>query len=904
MVVGRAGERRQIDALLDGARNGTSRVLVLRGDAGIGKSTLLAHARERATGMQVLEMRGVEGEADLAFAGLTDLLLPVGDELDRIPRPQADALRTALALGAEPANPLTVRVGLLTLLAALAERQPVLVTVDDVQWIDRSSIETLAFAARRLAAERVAVLAAARGAERTPLDIDAAAAVTVEGLADDEARELLTERAGLSGVAADELIRTASGNPLALLELPELAGSASGPGGVEPPPVGPRVLHAFADRLERLPSGTKLAVGVVAADPAATRREIADTLHQLGLPADALEPAEAEGLLTVGADRVELRHALLRSVVYHALSGPDRREVHGALAKVLDRPRSSERQVWHRAEATLGLDEAVATALEQAARSAERRGALATAAHGLDRAASLSPDDDDRARRLLGSADAWLAAGHWDLALDQLDRASDFALDPGLRADIAASTGQLEAYRSGPERGGAILVDAAERIEHDDPVRATRLYSYAVNVAASAIDIDRAVTLATRAAECGTRAGGLSVLSGTMATVEAGLFAGDADVGTALAPLAHLADGLIDSDLADAEQVFSLVVLADFVRESWDRAERLLDVMEARARATGRLFLLAFSLVIRSELDWRRGRWTEAYTRATTDVWETPLDLPWVGSWLHAVQARIEAGLGLTEEAREHGQAALAAATATGTHAVEAWAGASLGFLELGQARPQAAVEHLTAVAELLERGRVAEPGVLWYAPDLIEAHWRLGQVGPARRALEILRAQAEATGRTWARAAARRAEGLLAPTPSAAEDAFADALAWHDRLPAPFERARTLLLLGERRLSFGRPDAGAPLQEAQAAFEHLAARPWIAQVRALTGDDAAPDTTATLTRQERRVAAVVGGGATNREAADQLFLSPRTIDFHLRNIYQKLDIRSRTELAVHIAGQ
>ncbi|MGZ4718485.1 MAG: helix-turn-helix transcriptional regulator, partial [Acidimicrobiales bacterium] len=433
--------------------------------------------------------------------------------------------------------------------------------------------------------------------------------------------------------------------------------------------------------------------------------------------------------------------------------------------------------------------------------------------------------------------------------------------------------------------------------------RATRLYSYAVNVAASGIDIDRAVALATRAAECGTRAGGLSVLSGTMATVEAGLLAGDPEVATRLAPLAHLADGLIETDLADAEHVFSLVVLADFALESWDRAERLLDLMERRARETGRLFLLAFALVIRSELDWRRGRWTEAYTRATTDVWETPLDLPWVGPWLHAVLARIEAGLGLTDEAREHGEAALAAARTTGTRAVEAWAGASLGFLELGQARPQAALEHLATVARTLEQNKVAEPGILWFASDLIEAHWRLGELGPARRALEALRTQAEATGRSWANAAVRRADGLLAPTPRDAEAAFADALAWHDRLPAPFERARTLLLLGERRRSFGLDDAEVPLHQARATFEHLGADPWTAQARRLSGEGGAPDASVALTRQERRVAAVVGTGATNREAADELFLSPRTIDFHLRNIYRKLDIRSRTELAVHVAA-
>ncbi|MGZ4705681.1 MAG: ATP-binding protein, partial [Acidimicrobiales bacterium] len=288
MVVGRAGERTRIESLLAAARNGSSGVLVLRGDAGIGKSTLLAHARHQAPDMQVLGMQGVESEAELAFAGLTELLLPVGDVLDHIPRAQADALRSALALAVEPANPLTVRIALLTLLAALAERRPVLITVDDAQWVDQSSIETLAFAVRRLAAERVAVVAAVRGVDPTPLEVHSAALITLDGLADAEARELLADRAGLSGIAAEELIRTASGNPLALLELPDIGGSGATPGGIEPPAVGPRVLSAFAGRLELLPADSKRAVGVVAADPAATLGEIFGALDRLGIPAAAL----------------------------------------------------------------------------------------------------------------------------------------------------------------------------------------------------------------------------------------------------------------------------------------------------------------------------------------------------------------------------------------------------------------------------------------------------------------------------------------------------------------------------------------------------------------------------------------------------------------------------------------
>jgi DNA-binding CsgD family transcriptional regulator/tetratricopeptide (TPR) repeat protein len=546
----------------------------------------------------------------------------------------------------------------------------------------------------------------------------------------------------------------------------------------------------------------------------------------------------------------------------------------------------------------------VARALDAVAVAAERRGALATAAHGFDRAASLSADGDARARRLLASAEAWLGAGHWRMAIDQLEQAAIHAGDPNLRAEVAASTGQLEAYRSGPEKGAAILVEAAESLEGDDPALATRLYTYAVNVAVFAADAYRAVELAGRAEAAAERAGGLSTASSAMARVQAGLLAGDPSVVPLLGPIAELAVGLVDSDLGNAEHVFSLVVFAHLVLESWDEAEALLDVFERRAADTGRLFIQAVALAMRGEIDFRRGRWTEAYASVTTDVWDT-LDLPGAGgSLLQAVQARLEAGLGLDDEARAHASAALAAGTETGTHAVAAWASASLGFLELGRGRPQAALGHLERVAATLERGGFGEPGIVWSAPDLVEALWRTGDVGAARRRLEAFQAQADATGRRWALATAARGAGLLAPTDTAMEEAFAAALGWHDRLDAPFERARTLLGLGERRQAFGHDEAAwsLPVREALAAFERIGAQPWAAQARRLLGDARPVPEPGLLTRQERQVAALVGRGATNREAAEQLFLSPRTIDFHLRNIYRKLHIRSRTELAVHLA--
>jgi DNA-binding CsgD family transcriptional regulator len=905
VLIGRSAERVRIDGVLAEARAGSRRILVVQGEAGVGKTALLDYARERGRGMRQLRLTGVESEAELAFAGLTELLLPLMDQLDALPAVQADALRCALAIHAEPVNPLAVRVGLLNLLAFVAEATPLLIAVDDAQWVDDSSMAAITFAVRRLEAEPIALLVATRREEVVSVRPGDDVYIALRGLPEAEARQLLAARFGHSGPGTDPLLAVAGGNPLALLELPDdlEPGDGAAPDGLGPPPVGPRVHEAFHDRVDRLPAACRLALGAVAADGTATVGEVQRMLHELGFESDVLLPAELDGLLTVDTERVTLRHPLLRSVAYHGLPGPDRRRVHAAFAATLLHPAHVERRTWHRAAAAVGPDDDIAAALDELALAAERRCALSTASRCFARAASLSADDDARARRFHAAAVAREAAGHWQLALDLLDQAMAYAYDPALRSDVAASIGKLEIYRSGPEKGALVLIEAAESIEADDPERATRLYAYASSAAIFAADATRAIELAERAVATSARTGGMNMFSGAIARAYAGLLAGDPSVRPVLEALDGWASGLMESDLVDAEHVFSIVVLAAFVLESWDRAQELLDMMLRHATDTGRTFLLAFVLMIRSEIELRRGRWSAAYATVTNDVWDT-MDLPGIGPWLHAVQARIEAGLGLADEAERHAIAALTAAVDTGTHAVASWARASLGFLDLGRGRPERAVEHLEAVALRLEQGAFLEPGVLWWAADLVEAHWRSGDADAARRRLDMLQAQADTTGRAWANATAARGAGLLATTAADMEAAFADALDWHDHLDAPFERARTLLCLGERRLGLGLDGAHGPVREALSTFEQLGAEPWIAQARALLGARPAPSIPVRLTRAERQVAVVVGRGATNREAAAELFLSTRTIDFHLRNIYKKLQIRSRTELAVHMATQ
>ena len=346
----------------------------------------------------------------------------------------------------------------------------------------------------------------------------------------------------------------------------------------------------------------------------------------------------------------------------------------------------------------------------------------------------------------------------------------------------------------------------------------------------------------------------------------------------------------------------SLVALADFVLENYERADRLLEVLVRRAHDTGRLFLLAFALVGRTELSFRRGRWAEASANVATDEWGLAAPLPGMGSWLHAVQARIEAGLGLTDDAREHATAALVGARATDTRAIEAWAQAALGFLELGSGArgrrraPRGGGERCSGGAGSPSPGSLVGP-----RPHRGALAPRRRRAGPPAH-LEVLQRRADATGRRWAQAVAARGAGSVGDAPDRSRrPSPGGALARPARRPVRAGPHRPAAAANGGARS-GWPTPTVPLERARAVFVRLDAQPWVAQADAVTGARAAPPSRSTLTRQERQVAAIVGRGHTNREAADALFVSAKTVDFHLRNIYKKLGLRSRTELAVWIA--
>ena len=483
-LVGRSAETARVDALLAEAQAGQSRVLVLRGEAGIGKSALLSYAQERAGPMAVLRAVGIESESELAFAGLHQLFRPVIDLLDRLPEPQAAALRTAFALsGGELGDRFRVAVGVLGLLSETAEEQPVLCVVDDAQWLDGPSADALLFAARRLAAEPVAILFAARSDTLSPFPSEGLAELELAPLATGDARALATER-GADAATIDWLVDHGRGNPLALIEL-----AAGQPGsGVL---VTTTVEQTYRERIERLPAPTQKLLVLAAAEETGDRGAIARAAAALGLDVTELAHAEAAGLVNVGTELLEFRHPLVRSAAYRGAGFAERERSHAALADTLDRPEEADRRAWHRAAATVGADEPVAAELEASASRAQQRGGPAAAAAALARAAVLSEDDGERGRRLVLAGEAAANAGRYELARDLLQRAAQLDLGPLLRADLASVRGAVDLLRAAPAESCDMLTAAAEEVAAHDVRRALHLVQAAAQAGAIGCDPER-----------------------------------------------------------------------------------------------------------------------------------------------------------------------------------------------------------------------------------------------------------------------------------------------------------------------------------------------------------------------------------------------------------------------------
>jgi DNA-binding CsgD family transcriptional regulator len=924
MFLGREDESAELDRLLDAARRGESGALILRGEAGSGKSALCEYAVTQAADMTVLRARGVESESEIAFSGLWDVFRPVVGRLDAIPEPQAAALAGALALGPPatasgrhgvgggiPVDRFTVCAATLSLLAVVAEDEPVLGVIDDAQWLDRPSGEALLFAARRLEAEGVVVLFALRDGQPSTFDRAGLRELQLRGLDADAARTLLNARARvpIAPEVSDRLVAATAGNPLALAELPATLTDAQLAGTEpleEPLRPGPSIEQAFRHRIAALPADAQRGLVVAAASESADLEVVLRAAEELGLEPDALDTAEAAGLVRLNGERLEFRDPLVRSVVYHGAPTATRRAVHQALARVSSGPQTS---AWHLAAATSAPDDEVARALADAAATAGQRGGHAAAASALERAAALTPNAEERVRRLLQAADESRLAGQVDRAVELLEQALAAVTDPRLEADINHLRGTVETWRGNGAKAHALLVAEAARVEPLDPAKATMMLVDAAAPLLLAGDARAALETARKAVAVGERAGGAAELLAWALLANALILTGEAAEGHPLLMRCQSLVGERELPLR-AYQLIQFAGVSLLCVEEYDIARDLLARVVDQARARSAPAILPYALVGLTELDYRTGNWAAAYAaaaeahRLATETGQTSA-LPFSLIGL----ARVEAPQGRREECEAHVRRGVEAADAAGAGSAGILGDAILGLLNLGLGDAERAIVHFEEVGRTMEAKGLLEPALVPWEPNLIEAYVRVGRRDDAEQTVAAFGERAERAERTMALAAAARCRGLLAD--EGFEEAFEDALAWHERTPTPFERARTELCLGERRRRARHPsDAREPLRAALETFERLGATPWAERARSelrASGETTRrrdPSAAQQLTPQELQVALMVAQGATNREAGAALFLSPKTIEAHLSRVYRKLNVRSRTELASLLAGE
>jgi DNA-binding CsgD family transcriptional regulator len=903
-LLGRRGECAALDELVASVRAGPSRALVLRGEAGVGKSALLEYLARRATGCAVARAAGVESEVELAFAGLQQLCAPFVDRLDRLPEPQRDALGTAFGRrGGDAPDRFLVGLAALSLLSEVAEARPLVCIVDDVQWLDGASAQALAFVARRLGVESVGLCFAVRepAAER---HLDGLDEIVVAGLDDQEARELLeTVITGpLDERVRERIVAETRGNPLALLELPrgrtpaELAGGfglGDGPDDLDPPA---RIEQRFRERLAPLPEPTRLLLIVAAAEPVGDPLLVWRAAAALGLDAAAAAPATATGLVELGA-QVRFVHPLVRSAVYRAAAPEDRQRAHRALADATDTELDPDRRAWHRAQATGGLDEDVAAELERSAGRARARGGLAAGAAFHERAAELTPDPRRRAQRALAAAQSKHQAGASDAAsrlvamaeggpLDELER----ALAQLLRAQIAFVTTR---GRDAPP----LLLAAAKRLAPLDTRIARETYLEAFAAAFSADRLARGgdaseVAASVRAAEWEPSPRACDLLLDALAL----RYAEGCAVASPAMKVALRA--FRDEPLSEDEELRWLWLACHIARdlcddEAWDEltARQL-----ALARQTGAFSLLPVALDNRFSVELLCGR----IAAATSLAAEADAVVEATGSHLirrssialaswhgHDAEARA-----LTEARRQEilsrGEGLWLAANDWGTAVLYN----GLGRYDDALAALERAVEGPTGAALSI-----------WIASEFIEAAVRSGReeraVGPLARLTEM----AEANGTEWS-LGLRAARAAMLAEGEAAESLYRESVERLSRTRIRMGTARAHLLYGEwLRRENRRVDAREQLRAAHEMFVEIGNEPYAERARRellATGETVrkrSVETLDELTPQESQIGRMAADGFTNPEIGAQLFLSPRTVEWHLRKVFTKLGISSRREL-------
>jgi DNA-binding CsgD family transcriptional regulator len=909
LLYGRDPERSIIGGLLEGARESRGAVLVIRGEAGVGKSALLEDAREQASGIQVLACAGAEAESALPFAALQQLLRPVLPRLEEVPRPQADALRGALGLAAGGGDdPYLISLAVLSLLAEAAEERPLLCLVDDAHWLDDASADALVFVARRLEAERIVLLFAAREGEVREFAAPELAELRLAGLDADAAAALLDRHAGLalSPEIRARLVEATGGHPLALLELPstlsegQLAGSEPL---LTPVPVSARLERAFLARVRELAEETQMLLLVAAADDTGELATVLRAAARLNVGADALEAAQDAGLATVRGTELELRHPLVRSAVYQGASLSQRQAVHRALASVLAGDAEADRRAWHRAAASIGPDPEVVAELEQAAVRARQRSGFVAASLAYERAAAFTPDESERARLLTASAEnAWFG-GRLERTRMLLERARPVASETLQRADIDRYLGLVELTGGAPAEACRLLVRSAAAVAPVDGQRALQLLNLASVAALYADDDAAAVTIAELAREIDEDTPFFRALVELLVGLGA-YYAGDLPRAAASLRSAVSLEAQLESDAIDPRRVALLFGgrAAAFLGDD-EAARRSGQLAAAQARAEGALGLLAPILPRLAHTEMWAGRWPAASANAREGLRLAreigQLDLV---AYQLVLLALIAAHRGQEDECRAlaaQGHELASARRFTFVASIANWA---LALLELELGRTE---EALLRAREVSTRSGGFSSAVFMGGLDRIEAAVRAGEVATAHDWLADYEPWAECAGAAWARAVAMHGRALLAEDGEEAERLFEAALEMHAQAARPFERARTQLAFGEFLRRARRPrDARKHLRAALDGFEALGAELWAERARVelrASGQTArrrVADTRDQLTEQELQIVHFVAQGLTNREVAAQLFLSPRTIAAHLRNIFRKLGISSRTQLA------
>jgi DNA-binding CsgD family transcriptional regulator len=909
----RRGERGVLDQLVGAVRAGGSRVLVVRGEPGVGKSALLDYLAGHAPGCRVARVAGVEPEMELAFAGLHQLLAPMLDRADRLPVPQREALRTAFGMSAGPVpDRFLVSLAVLGLLSEVAAERPLVCVVDDEQWLDRASVQALGFVARRLAAEPVGLVFAARVAGE---ELAGLPELAVAGLGEADARSLLDS--ALTGLVdarvRDLIVAETRGNPLALLELPrglapaELAGGFGLPAAVSLPG---RIEESFRRQLDALPEETRRLLALAAADPSGDPLLVWRAAVRLGLAVQAAAPAVGAGLVEFGA-RVRFRHPLARSAAYASASLRQRQEAHGALAEVTDPAVDPDRRAWHRAQAAPGPDEALAAELERLAGRAQGRGGLAAAAAFLERAALLTPGPAGRTQRLLAAARAKRDAGELDAALGLLVVVEAWRLDALQAAEVERLRGQIAFDQNRGSDAARLLLSAARRLEPLDACLARETHLESLGAAIYAGDLGRPggvreAAEAARAAPPGPdppRA--VDVLLDALALWSTGGYAAAAPALARARKLIAALDVGTDLDAGQwlrgatgrASHIIALE-LSDF--EFWHAlAAHRVQV----ARDTGALVQLQFAISSLGLYHLLAGEMSAAERLIDEDrlIAEATGNPPvgYAAMMLAAWQGREQEASGLIE-------ATIQEATGHGTSRTAGFAACASAVLHNGLGRYDAARDTAWEIfrRDDLALGRLA-------VAELAEAAARTGEVTLVQAALDWLSERNRVTRTEWALGIEARVRALLSDGETA-DSFYRQSVELLGRTRVRAELARSHLLYGEwLRRQGRRVDAREQLRTAHRMLDAMGMQAFAERARRellATGERARKRTAPAartraggvsepLTAQEAQVARLARDGLSNPEIGARLFISPRTAQYHLKSVFTKLGISSRTQL-------